>query len=138
MGSTWLHRNFDIAAVALIAIFGIAGAVVYKPYRMPVIFPSAPMVREVKPRLLEIHSEYRNAAREMQQELCENSRTLHGDLDRTKEEVRRDSHRAASELREELRNAARSLRGELYWLRDWLHSVRDTMRENVRNQRPVY
>lgn len=74
---SWLHRNIDIVAVTVIAVvIGIgsnAAKVAEKPW---VIHGAAPVVREVKPRLMDIrndvHEEIRRQSTEIQAEtLCD-------------------------------------------------------------------
>jgi len=138
MHPTWLRRNFDLVAVAFIALFGIVGTITYRPYRMPVIVPSDPFVREVKPRLLEIHHEYESAALELRQELRAHTHELRGDLRRSAADLSEDSRSAAHGLGDDLREAAHSFRGEVHSLRDQLHCLRDTIRETVRSQKRIF
>ncbi|MBL8230250.1 MAG: hypothetical protein JNL98_17300 [Bryobacterales bacterium] len=139
MKPTWLQRNFDLVAVALIAVFGLAGATIQRSHPVPaVIMQSDPVIREVRPKLLEIREEYEKAVREMRTQirtdLRESGRELHQDLHQSAEDVRRDTQSAAFQVRNDLREAFRSIRGEMHSLRAQLHCLKDSVRETVRGR----
>lgn len=126
MKPTWLQRNFDLVAVALIAVFGLAGASIQRSPRVPaVIMQSDPVVHEARPKLLEIREEYEKVRTQIRTDVCESGRTLHRDLHQSAEDVRRDTQSAAFQVRNDLREAFRSIRNEMHSLRDQLRCLRD-------------
>lgn len=113
---SWLSRNLDLVALALIVLFAGSASMLTRHVRDVDYRPLEPLIVDGKPRLMEIRDESRHALYEARnqvlRQMYEQRAQLQRDLHQAGEDLR-GVHNDARQLRNELRRIGQQMRDRL-------------------------